>query len=74
MKIYCDACLLNQDIWIFSLEFDDVLRTDLVSKIYYLFALFFNIINYWCGVNKKVVDDYFEFCPKFEHRCYTYKK
>ena len=33
----------------FSLEFDDVLWTDIV-KIYNCFTLFFNIINYWCGV------------------------
>ena len=57
------------DIWIFSLEFDDLLRND-VFKIYYCFALFFNIINYWCGVNKKVADDYFGFFPTFEHRCF----
>ena len=69
MKIYCDTCLLYRDLCIFFLEFDDVLRND-VLKIGYCFALFFNIINYWCGVNKKFVDDYFEFFPTFEHRCF----
>ena len=69
MKNYCDPCLLYHDLWIFSLEFDDVLQND-VFKIYYCFALFFNSINYWCGVNEKVVDDYFEFFPTFEHRCF----
>ena len=71
MKKYCDACLLYNNLWIFSFEFYDVLQTDLVSKIHYLFTLFSNIINYWCGVNKKVVDDYFEFLSAFERRCYT---
>ena len=69
MKIYCGTCLLCHDLWIFSLEFDDVLRND-VFKIYYCFALFFNIINCWCGVNKKVADDYFGFFPTFEHKCF----
>ena len=70
MKNFCDACLLYRDLWTFSLEFDDILEND-VFKIYHCFALFFNILNYWSGVNKKVVANYFEFLPTFELSCFV---
>ena len=53
MKNLCDTCLLYRDLWTFSLEFDDILQNN-VFKVYYFFAIFFNILNYWCGVNKKL--------------------
>ena len=69
MKNYCDACFLYHDLWIFSLEFDDITSTTDLVKIYFCFPLFFSIINYWRSVNKRVADQYSEFFPTFEHKC-----
>ena len=60
-KPFCDSCLFNRDMTMFSYEFFDMDRFSRISKIVYNFHLFHRILDYWNDLNKKVFDDLFYF-------------
>ena len=51
----------------FSYDFFDLDKFSKVSKIFHNFALFYRILNYWNSVNKRVVDNYFDFLNVEKH-------
>ena len=52
-----------------SSDFNKILSHTKIFKLVNTFNLFINIINYWCSVNKQVVDDFFSLLPTFNHVC-----
>ena len=55
-----------------SADFNKIRSHTKIFKLVNTFNLFINIINYWCSVNKQVIDDFFSLLPTFNH--YVYKK
>ena len=51
-------------------QFNKLIQSRKVVRIIRTFDLFFAISNYWNGVNKKVVDDFFELMPTHNHTCF----
>ena len=48
-------------------DFNTTRPSSKVTRIVWIFDLFFRIINYWNDVNRKMVDDFFEFVPVYDH-------
>lgn len=64
---FCESCAFYQDCCTYAGEFNELTLSSGVLKIATTFILFFRILNYWKTVNKKMLDDYFEFLPVFDH-------
>ena len=62
---FCNWCLFYQDCCTFAGEFNELRRSSDVLKIARTFILFFGILNYWNTLNKKMLDDLFDFLPIF---------
>lgn len=69
MVNFCDWCLFYKDIVTYLTNFAKIRLSSNFLKIADVFDLFFWIINYWCSVNKQVVDDFFSLLPTFNHMC-----
>ena len=69
MKDYCDWCFFYKDMMTFSMDFNKLTNCSSTFKMVDVFDLFFRISNYQCTVNIKVVDDFFDLLPIFNHAC-----
>ena len=67
---FYDCCLFYKDLVTFCGELiNKLILPSKVVRIIRTFNLFFRILNYWNGVNKKAVDDFFELMPTYNHTC-----
>ena len=61
MKKFCDWCLFYKNLMTFCGEFNDLRQRSDTFNIEDVFDLYFRILNYWCTVNKKIFDNFFDF-------------
>ena len=66
-KPFCDFCLFDKDMAIFSYDFFDLDKFSKIPKIFHNFVLFYRILSYWNDVNKRVVDEFFEVLDLEKH-------
>ena len=64
---FCDFCLFDRDMTMFSYDFFDLSKSSEIPKIFDNFILLYRIISHWKRVNKKVVDKYFEVLDLNKH-------
>ena len=65
MVTFCDWCLFYKDMVTFSADFNKIHLCSTIFKLVDAYDLSFRIINYYCFVNEKVVDDCFSPLPTF---------
>ena len=64
---FCDFCLFDRDMTMFSYDFFELDKSSEIPKIFHTFVLFYRIISYWNSVNKVVVNEYFEVLDLNKH-------
>ena len=64
---FCDFCRFDNDMLKYSAKFDDLSWQKKIPNIVRSLDLFFRVINYWNSVDKKVVDELFEFMNTRDH-------
>ena len=66
---FCDFCLLDRDMTMFSYDFFELDKSSEIPKIFHTFTLFYRIISYWNRVSKRAVNEYFEVLHLNKHVC-----
>ena len=64
---FCDFCLFDRDMTMFSYDFFELDKSSKVPKIFHVFILFYRIISYWNSVKKRLVKEYFEVLELNKH-------
>ena len=66
-NLFCDFCLFERDMTVFSHNFFEIDKSSKAPIIFHVFILFYRIISYWNSVNKRLVNKYFEVLELSKH-------